>query len=298
MYKESCVLPLVLSSKLGMSPKTALLDHNKIANKQKRKELFAREKRSRDRGKREERFRRRKEEEKNPKLRLERRRHNVPSTLDSKRTWDLVDSDNEDSLGLSVDVERIKRQKRDKEIDEVDGNEEEIVGGNLTGADENDELDSMIDSGTDAEEDETQGKTPVVFERAASPTRSTTSTNLCLMPENLAAKFPTLFSSELRTPKILITTSLNSTLHEEASLLTNLFGNSVYIPRSAHKHAHKYSIREISKFASNRNYTTVIVLMEDQKRPSGLDFIHLPDGPHFHFSMNNWIPGKKLPGHG
>ncbi|KAL2001831.1 hypothetical protein VTN02DRAFT_1151 [Thermoascus thermophilus] len=147
--------------------------------------------------------------------------------------------------------------------------------------------------------DRKKSSLPTATERATSPTHSTKSTNLNLAPEALAAKFPTLFTTEPPpTPKILITTSINSTLHHEAQILTSLFPNSVYIRRTAHRYAHKFSIREISKFASNRNYTAVIVLEEDQKKPSGLTIVHLPQGPTFHFSISNWIEGKKLPGHG
>jgi len=38
--------------------------------------------------------------------------------------------------------------------------------------------------------------------------------------------------------------------------------------------------------------------MEDQKRPAGLDIVHLPSGPMFHFTISNWVDGKRLPGHG
>ena len=293
------------SKKLKLSSKDAR--EFQTANKQKRQDLFIKQKKAKESAKREERFRRRKEEDKNPRLRLERRRHNVPLTIDRKRVWDEVDSDNEDGLGLSVDVERIKRKKvADGENGELDL---QVMGGSeaheKTAANlEDDERDSMIESGTDTDEDEFEEGREQNEEKAASsmrapsPTRSTTSTNLSLMPEALAAKFPTLFTSEPRVPKILITTSLNSNLHYEAELLTTLFPKSVYIPRSAHRYGHKFSVREIAKFATNRNYTAVIVLMEDQKKPHGLDFVHLPDGPMFHFSITNWVEGKKLPGHG
>jgi ribosome production factor 1 len=115
----------------------------------------------------------------------------------------------------------------------------------------------------------------------------------------LAAKFPTLFPTEPPLcPKILITTSINSALHDQARILSDLLPNSVYIRRSAHRHGHKFSVCEISSFASKRNYTALVVLEEDQKRVSGLTVVHLPVGPTFHFSVCNWIEGKKLPGHG
>jgi ribosome production factor 1 len=34
------------------------------------------------------------------------------------------------------------------------------------------------------------------------------------------------------------------------------------------------------------------------KKPTGISVVHLPAGPTFHFSISNWIEGRKLPGHG
>jgi ribosome production factor 1 len=161
------------------------------------------------------------------------------------------------------------------------------------------DVDSMLEDEDEEEDQEVFKKPPLPkLHRAASPNPSTTSTRLDLTPESLAAKFPTLFEQPEKDPKILITTSINSTLHDQAQLLTALFPNSVYVRRSAHRFGHKFSVREIASFASNRNYTTMLILNEDQKRPSGLDVVHLPSGPMFHFTLTNWVEGKKLPGHG
>ncbi|KAK2765935.1 hypothetical protein FQN54_007450 [Arachnomyces sp. PD_36] len=284
----------------------------KPVNKQRRQLLHIKRKRSKDVSRRAERFGRKKEEAKDPSLRAERLKRNVPLTLERKRVWDDVGSDaEEDGLGLSVDVERIKRQRREEEQElnrPLEDGEDEDADEDGQQSD-HDDIDSMIAS--DSEQDEQDAEEaaaskpkkkksiPSATERATSPTQSTRSTNLNLAPEALAAKFPTLFSSEPPpAPKILITTSINSTLHNEAQLLTNLFPNSVYIRRSRHRYGHKFSVREISSFASNRNYTAVVVVEEDQKRPSGLTVVHLPQGPTFHFSISNWVEGKKLPGHG
>ena len=268
----------------------------KTANKEKRQKLHITQKKARDSLKRDERFRRRREEDKDPSLRDERIKQNVPSTLERKRVWDDVDRDTGDGLGVSVDVERLKRQKLEEHEEkrrgdiEIDGSEED--------------RDSMIDfTSEDEVEDKDkprqQSKAKSATERATSPVHSTTSTNLDLTPDALARKFPILFSTETPpTPKILITTSINSNLHNEAQLLTTLFPHSTYIPRSSHRYGHKFSVREIASFASNRKYTAVIVIKEDQKRPTGLTFVHLPQGPTFHFSISNWVEGKKLPGHG
>jgi ribosome production factor 1 len=226
-------------------------------------------------------------------------------------------------LGLSVNLEKLNKRRRveeeeRQELEEsrgsgeaeaedmvADGDDVEGQGTPTRGGEHDSDLDSWLDE-EEAEDDEAKDtfRKPALpkrlerAERAASPNPSTTSTNMALTPETLAAKFPTLFEPPTKDPKILITTSINSTLHDQAHLLTALFPNSQYVRRSAHRFGHKFSVKEISSFASNRGFTTVIILMEDQKKPAGLDVVHLPEGPHFHFSMTNWVEGKKLPGHG
>ena len=285
------------SKKLKLSPKASL--PFKTSNKHKRQDLHIKQKKARESTRRDERFRRRREEDKDPRLREDRIKRNVPLTLDRKRVWDNVDRDTGDGLGVSVDVERLKRQRLE---------ENEVEAREFLEDDKSylsDDRDSMINSASEAEDEQDKksqsrrGEPRTSTERATSPVRSTTSTNLDLTPEALAARFPSLFSMEAPpTPKILITTSINSNLHNEARLLTTLFPHSIYIPRSAHRYGHKFSIKEIASFAMNRKYTAVIVLKEDQKKPTGIDFVHLPDGPMFHFSISNWVEGKKLPGHG
>lgn len=294
----------------GRPPPGAELDV-KSGNKMRRQMMHIKRKRNKDSARRAERYGFKKEEAKNPKLREERLRQNVPLTLDRKRVWDEADSDaEEDGLGLAVDVERIKRAKKEEE-DELNRPLEDGEDDSEEAESDNESIDSMIAS-SDGEDSDDEGKEDEdssrgrkksslrsATERATSPTASTRSTNLSLAPEALAAKFPTLFSDETPpAPKILITTSLNSNLHDEAEILTDLFPNSVYIRRSAHRHSHKFSIRDVAKFASNREYTTLVVLNEDQKKPCGLTMVHLPVGPTFHFSISNWIEGKRLPGHG
>jgi ribosome production factor 1 len=239
----------------------------KTSNKFRRQDLHVKQKKARDSQRRDERFTRKREEDRDPELRRERLAKNVPITIDKKRVWDEADGDD---LGISVDVEQLKRRR----IEEAEAAEQEVL----------------------QDEEEEPKK---VRQRASSNAPSATSTNLDLTPSSLALKFPTLFSDEPPpVPKILLTTSLNSTLHKEAALLCTLFPNTTYIPRSSHRYGHKFSLREISKFATNRAYTTVILLKEDQKKPTGLTIVHLPEGPTCHFSIANWVEGKKLPGHG
>lgn len=290
----------------------------KPSNKIRRQLQHIQRKRSKDVTSRATRFARKKEEAKNPKLKAERLKRNVPLTLDRKREWDDVPSDVEDGLGLSFDVERVKRRRTEEQAQrekhegkkqpaniEEDG--ESQPHGDRESEDYND-LDSMLASDSDSEppsESDKKAEPPKrtsirsASERATSPTNSSRITNLDLVPDSLASKFPSLFSSTPPLPpKILITTSINSVLHDQAQLLTSLFPNSVYIRRTAHAHAFKYSIREIAKFASNRNFTALVVLEEWSKKPSGLVVVNLPVGPTFHFTIRNWVEGKKLVGHG
>ena len=263
----------------------------KAANKLKRKDLFVQYKKSKDKERRETRHARRKEEKKDPSLKEARLAKNKPLTLDQKRVWDDGD---DDSLGAVVDLERLKRRR----IEEAEAAEQEP----LENSEDEDDVDSMLGSDEDEEEAQ-QLKLEKLKEKRARRDNSTapsmTSTNLDLTPMSLALKFPSLFTDvPPPVPKILVTTSLNSTLHKEAHLICTLFPNSSYIPRSAHRYGHKYSLREICKFATNRDHTAVVLVKEDSKKPTGLSIVHLPAGPTFHFSINNWIEGARLPGHG
>ncbi|KAH8171961.1 brix domain-containing protein [Sarocladium implicatum] len=264
----------------------------RAANKLKRREMYVAHKKASDKERHEARHRRRKEEALDPELKKARLAKNTPKTLDEKRVWDDVD---DDRLGAVVDLEALRRRRMEQaEAEEQAALENE-------GADEDDDDDSMLDSDEDEEAIQAamERKREKRAQRQNSAAPSTTSTNMDLTPSSLALKFPTLFTDlPPPTPKILVTTSLNSTLHEEAHLICTLFPNTTYIPRSAHRYGHKYSLREICKFATNREYTTVVLMNEDLKKPKGLSIVHLPSGPTFHFSISNWVEPKKLPGHG
>ncbi|KAH0556903.1 hypothetical protein GP486_005311 [Trichoglossum hirsutum] len=281
----------------------------KIANKHKRQDLFIKQKQARDSTQRDQRFRRKREEDKDPSLREERLKQNVPLTLERKRVWDEVDGGGDSDLGLSVDTERLKRCRIEEATAKTNARESESEqsGSYSQDRESGNDYDSILDSGSEDEDaDEGQRSEMKHSAKHSNEEPQTTSssalpesTYLDLTPESLLLKFPTFFTPDPPpTPKILVTTSINSTLHNEAEILTGLFPHSVYIRRSAHRYGHKFSVREIASFASNRNFTALLVLKEDQKKPTGLDITHLPHGPTFHFSISNWLEGKKLPGHG
>ncbi|OBT50060.1 hypothetical protein VE04_09752 [Pseudogymnoascus sp. 24MN13] len=263
-------------------------------NKFKRQDLHVKQKKARDSLRRDERFKRKREEDKDPELRRERLARNVPMTIDKKRVWDEEDGD---GLNVSVDVEQLRRRRLEA-AEAGDAMDEDLPEQAAE-----DDVDSMLGSDEEMDDEEEDTEHSARRQRDASSAPSLAAYdhkhNLDLTPESLALKFPTLFTDEPPpAPKVLLTTSLNSTLHNEAHLLCTLFPNSTYIPRSAHRYGHKFSVREIAKFATNREYTALVVVKEDAKKPTGLSIVHLPHGPTCHFSIANWVEGKKLPGHG
>ncbi|KAF2114804.1 anticodon-binding protein [Lophiotrema nucula] len=285
----------------------------KPKNKLRRSAAYLSIKKAKESAKRDARFKRKREEDKDPSLREERRSQNVPVTIDAKRVWDDEVGDEEDMLGWAIDVERAAKKRKLAE-EEAERNGEEGILAKLKqrdaeaageGEGEDDELDDEVDSmlASEDEEDQADGsdsedrpsrpkQKAKPAKRAPSPSTST-ATDLTLSPEFLKSKFPAIFNPAPE-PKILVET------HHHADILTSLFPNSTYIRRTAHAHAHKYSVREIAQFATARGYTNLVILSEalHLKLPDGLEIITLPSGPHFHFSISNWVDSKKLPGHG
>ncbi|KAK0710940.1 anticodon-binding protein [Lasiosphaeris hirsuta] len=273
----------------------------KTSNKLRRKQMYIEDKKEAGKSRHEDRHRRRKEEAKNPELREQRLEANQPNSIDKKRIWDDVD---DDSLGAMVDVAQLKRRRL--EATEAAAARE----ADRLGKEDVSDADSMLDSndeGDSEDEDSEKAEKPRSrrSERTPSIAPSTTSTtNLDLTPDCLTEDFKHLFADEFPpAPKVLVTTSLNATIHNEAQEIAALFPNSTYIRRSAHFHAHKYSVREIAKFAKNRGYTALVVVIEDEKRPYTMSIIHLnseeaPAGPTMTYSIRGYQPGKTLLGHG
>jgi hypothetical protein len=92
----------------------------KTGNKFRRQDLHVKQKKAKDSQRRDERFKRKREEDRDPELRRERLAKNVPITIDKKRVWDEVDGDD---LGISVDVEQLKRRR----IEEAEAAEQEAL---------------------------------------------------------------------------------------------------------------------------------------------------------------------------
>ncbi|KXX74950.1 Ribosome production factor 1 [Madurella mycetomatis] len=275
----------------------------KTSNKLRRQQLYVSQKKAAGKARHEERHRRRKEEAKNPELRRERLEKNQPASIDKKRIWDDVE---DDSLGAVVDVAQLKRRRLEAEEAAAAAEADAVMN---DGLEKDDDVDSMLgsdDEEGDGEDDEERLEKlqRLRAQRNPSIVPSTTSTNLDLTPDTLATQFKNLFSDEPPpNPKILVTTGLNGTIHKEAQEIAAVFPNATYIRRSAHRYGHKYSVREIAKFAKNRGYTSLLVVHEDQKRPSQLSVCHLngedkAPGPTLTYTIRNYQPGKAILGHG
>ncbi|KAF2966886.1 hypothetical protein GQX73_g6690 [Xylaria multiplex] len=230
------------------------------------------------------------EEKRDPALRVARLEKNKPLTLDQKRVWDDVD---DDELTSSVDLQALRRRR----IQQAEDADRQMMEATQLGEDRSNEddedADSMLDSDEDEDErghDEAATSQSRPRQNSLAPSIASTS-NLDLTPESLIAKFPSLFSDNSRPqePKILITTGLDSTLHHVARTFEGIIPNSKYVRRSAHKYGHKYSVREISKFAANRGFSSLLVIREDNKSPTGLDIIDLASGVTFLFSEHSTL---------
>ncbi|OLL26929.1 Brix domain-containing protein [Neolecta irregularis DAH-3] len=97
------------------------------------------------------------------------------------------------------------------------------------------------------------------------------------------------------TPKMLITTSKDPSakLHLFSAELVDCFPNCTYVKRG-----HRFELEQIAAFASNRSYTDLLIINEDQKKPNGLLLIHLPAGPTAYFRLSSVQPAAEIAGHG
>lgn len=322
----------------------------KTANKIRRQQLYIAHKKATGKARHQERHRRRKEEAQNPELKRKRLEANQPASIDKKRIWDDVD---DDSLGAVVDVAQLKRRRLEEAEAAAAAEADALMKEDQEREEKDGDIDSMLGSDEEDEggENDQERMEEIQRQRAQrqpSIAPSTTSTNLDLTPDSLAAQFKHLFSDEPPPmPKILVTTGINGTIHQEAQEIAAIFPNgelrlppnrpatasasnayesaATYIRRTAHRYAYKYSVREIAKFAKSketprlhrlsvtttnrllslqdRGYTALLVVHEDQKRPSQLSVCHLngedvPPGPTLTYTIRNYQPGKVIVGHG
>lgn len=96
------------------------------------------------------------------------------------------------------------------------------------------------------------------------------------------------------SPKVLLTTSPKAkvTSLKFAFELHKCIPDSEFLPR---KNA---AIKRIVKDAIKRDYTDIVIVHEDNKKPNGLMICHLPDGPTSYFKINSLKFSKDIKGVG
>ncbi|KAG7732734.1 hypothetical protein KL948_002164 [Ogataea haglerorum] len=107
--------------------------------------------------------------------------------------------------------------------------------------------------------------------------------------------FAEYFTNREKEPKILITTSPHAkkAAYRFSSTLMEIIPNSSFVKRKR-----EYSMKDMSEYCSNRDFTHLIVINEDKKVVNGITFIHLPQGPTFYFSISSLRDRKQILGHG
>lgn len=114
-----------------------------------------------------------------------------------------------------------------------------------------------------------------------------------LHAEDAADEFSAHFNHEI-TPQLLITSSrwCSTTTIKFIAELLRVLPNAHYYKRGS------YEIKQIVKYAKNRDFTAIIIVHDNRKEPNGMLVISLPEGPTAHFKISNLVLSKKIKGHG
>lgn len=95
---------------------------------------------------------------------------------------------------------------------------------------------------------------------------------------------------KIRPPNVLITTC-----YKPSSVMFKFLAEMLEVLPCATYYKRKgYPIKKIAEYASNRDFTDVMVFNEDRKNINGLLLVHLPDGPTAHFRLSNLVLGKDI----
>lgn len=94
----------------------------------------------------------------------------------------------------------------------------------------------------------------------------------------------------VRPPKVLLTTCYKPSkiMYDFLSEMLETLPEAEYYKRNG------LPLKKIVKFASNRDFTDVMVFNENRKSINGLLLIHLPDGPTAHFRLSNLVLGRDI----
>ncbi|EKG01621.1 hypothetical protein TCSYLVIO_007381 [Trypanosoma cruzi] len=98
------------------------------------------------------------------------------------------------------------------------------------------------------------------------------------------------YYKEARKPSILITTGEHPCFRTKQFVKEALwlFPNSTYRPRK------DYTLKEITQFCINREFTDLVVITDRLKEPYNLIISHLPEGPTATFRLSNFMAHAQL----
>lgn len=107
--------------------------------------------------------------------------------------------------------------------------------------------------------------------------------------------FEEYFKSPEKDPKILLTTNAHAhkQAYEYAAILVEIIPNTTFVKRKR-----QYSMKDMAKYCTHREFTHLIVINEDKKEVNGMTLIHLPEGPTFYFSIDSLVKRRQITGHG
>lgn len=91
-------------------------------------------------------------------------------------------------------------------------------------------------------------------------------------------------------PKILMTCGNKPS----SSTIRFCKGLSGIIPNCEPKWRNNSSIKKMVKDCIERNYTDIIIVNEDRRKPNGVVICHLPNGPTAHFKLSNVKTSKEI----
>eukprot|EP01116_Phalansterium_solitarium_P023613 TRINITY_DN8375_c0_g1_i2.p1 TRINITY_DN8375_c0_g1~~TRINITY_DN8375_c0_g1_i2.p1 ORF type:complete len:255 (-),score=127.58 TRINITY_DN8375_c0_g1_i2:651-1415(-) len=114
------------------------------------------------------------------------------------------------------------------------------------------------------------------------------------LADEAADEFASYYTPGAATPKLLLTSNVHPSAHV-LSLIDELIS---VLPTAEYHRRGTFELKQIVEFACARDFTDVIVVNEDRKKPNGLVISHLPDGPTMHFKLSSLKLAKDLPGHG
>lgn len=98
----------------------------------------------------------------------------------------------------------------------------------------------------------------------------------------------------VRPPNVLLTTCYKPSgiMYKFLSEMLEVLPCATYYKRQG------FPLKKICQYATNRDFTDVIVFNEDRKAINGLLLVHLPDGPTAHFKLSNLRLSKDIKRHG